>query len=609
MPGIVGLISRRPANECEALVKVMLSAMDHESFYVSGISCAPQLGVYGGWMAHKDSFAAGQNSHKPEVDFSLLFAGEFFGSDRDVIKLYEQQGTDCFRKLNGLFAGLLIDKKQGKALLFNDRYCMERIYWHETSDAIFFASEAKALLRVLPESRAFDEQGVSEFLTYGCTLESRTMFRGIQRLPGASLVTFHGEKCDKRRYFSPSEWESQSPLSVEGFESAFEETFKRVLPKYFESETKIGISLTGGLDTRMIMACRPRTTGKPTCYTFSGECGETLDDRLAGRVAAICGLEHRLLRLGSDFLSDFGSHTDRTVYLTDGCFGATGAHEIYFNKRARAVAPVRLTGNYGSEVLRGVSTFKPLGLSPSLINSDAVRPLRSLERLSANGSVHPISFAAFYEIPWNLFASLSAARSQVRVRTPYLDNELVALAYRAPQSLRKSPLPAWRLIKANNPLLSKIPTDRRPPPDSFRPAAILRRFISEATFKLDYFSNEGWPNPFSSFDPIFGQITSALKIAGLHKYLHYRSWFRNQLASYVKGVLCDPKTQQAPFWNRRFLEEMVMDHIKGRANYLREINAVITLEAVGRLLLRSSAHIKMEPTALSSSPALIAAAG
>ena len=122
----------------------------------------------------------------------------------------------------------------------------------------------------------------------------------------------------------------------------------------------------------MIMACRPQTSETPVCYTFSGERGRTLDDRVAGRVAEACGLEHRLLRIGPDFFSDFASHADRTVYITDGCCGVSGAHEIYMNAQARELAPVRLTGNFGSEVFRGVSTFKPIGLSPKLFNPELI---------------------------------------------------------------------------------------------------------------------------------------------------------------------------------------------------------------------------------------------
>ena len=170
------------------------------------------------------------------------------------------------------------------------------------TNAIYFASEAKALLCVLPELREFDHQGVAEFLTYGCTLGERTLFRGIQMLPGGSLWSFENRACRKRKYFSPERWESQPVLSSEAFTANFEETFKRVLPRYFESQSTIGISLTGGLDSRMIMACRPDRVHNVVCYTFSGETGETFDDRVAADVAKTCGLQHRLLRIGSGFL-------------------------------------------------------------------------------------------------------------------------------------------------------------------------------------------------------------------------------------------------------------------------------------------------------------------
>jgi len=596
--------------------------MEHEPFYASGTYFAPELGVYAGWTAHENSFAASQPLFNERRDIALIVSGECFANSgirsglrgkghrletaNDwLVHLYEEEGEQFFEKLNGLFSGLLIDKRQGKAFLFNDRYGLERIYWHEAKDGSYFASEAKALLRVLPETRVFDEEGLAEFLTYGCTLEGRTLFRSIQLLPAASLWAFERARCRKRKYFSPQTWESQPVISNEAFTARFEETFRHVVPRYFTSQSRTGISLTGGLDTRMIMACRPHNAGDIVSYTFSGETGETFDDRLAAQVAKGCGLEHRLLRLGPDFLSDFASHVDRTVFVTDGCFGATGAHEIYLNKLARQLAPVRLTGNYGSEILRGVSTFKPIALSPALLSPGFNAALRPVAGPFADGSTHPITFAAFREIPWNLFGSLAAVRSQVEFRTPYLDNEMVALAYRAPESLWKSPLPAWQLVKANSTLLSRIPTDRSPSPDTPQPAAALERFFLEATFKLDYLNNEGWPHWLSPFDSIFDRVTSSLKIVGLHKYLHYRRWFRRELAEYVEAVISNARTQQAPFWNPYFLKEMATNHVEGHNNYVSEINAVLTLEAVERLLLRGAGRQESNEFNAPVSPAVI----
>ena len=79
----------------------------------------------------------------------------------------------------------------------------------------------------------------------------------------------------------PGDWESQDVLTEEAFEIELLETFERILPQYVSSlESTIGISLTGGLDTRMIMACVSEEVVKAVCYTFSGLEGETLDDRL-----------------------------------------------------------------------------------------------------------------------------------------------------------------------------------------------------------------------------------------------------------------------------------------------------------------------------------------
>lgn len=609
MPGIVGIISQKPAHQCAALVKSMVASMEHEPFYASGTYAVPEMGVYAGWVAHEHSFAAGQVFFNEEKNIALIFAGECF-ADPDMrpelrqkghevrepagdwlVHLYEEEGDRFFAKLNGLFSGLLIDKRQGKAFLFNDRYGMERIYWHDTEDAIYFASEAKALLRILPELRAFDEEGVAQFLAFGCTLEWRTLFRGVQLLPGASLWAFESGKCHKKKYFSPETWETQPKLTIDSFESEFQATFKRILPRYFESESKIGISLTGGLDSRMIMAGRPETIDGPVCYTFAGEKGETLDARLAARIARACGLDHHMLRIGPDFFSDFSSHADRTVYMTDGYFGTLGAHEIYLNKQAHYLAPVRLTGNYGSEVLRGMSTFKPTRLSSHLLNPGVSRSVYSAARHLTKENA--VTFAAFHEIPWNLFGSFAASRSQVTFRTPYLDNEIVALAYQIPERARTSPLPALHFVKDNDPALSNIPTDMGKMSDSRGIRAALSRFFSKATFKLDYLNNEGLPHWLSPLDPLLRHFSSRAKILGLHKHLHYRSWFQQELSGYVKDVLTDARTQRSPLWNSDFLDSLATEHTRGRKNYVLEINAVLTLEAVERLLFRE------HPSALS----------
>ena len=276
MPGIAGIISLKPAGECQRSVRCMLDSMEHERFYISGTHFEPDMGVYGGWVTMDGSFAASQVFFNEERNIALIFSGECFldteieaqlkqkghdvGKNKAewLVHLYEEENDQFVARLNGFFAGLLVDRRSGRVILFNDRYGLDRLYVHESAEAVYFASEAKALLRVLPKLREFDPEGVAQFLTFGCTLEGRTLFRNVQLLPAASLWSFEGQNCRKGNYFSAESWEAQQPLSAESFISEFEQTFKRILPRYFESEQRIGISLTAGLDTRMIMACLPK---------------------------------------------------------------------------------------------------------------------------------------------------------------------------------------------------------------------------------------------------------------------------------------------------------------------------------------------------------------
>src|ERR1700722_10797901 len=137
MPGIAGIISQKPAAENARLVKTMLATMRHESFYATRDFAAPELGVCAGWVAHKNSFADKQVFQNETEDITLVFSGECFvdaetkkqlkqnGHDFSetggdcLAHLYEDEGEKFFERLNGLFSGLLIDRRQRKVFLFN----------------------------------------------------------------------------------------------------------------------------------------------------------------------------------------------------------------------------------------------------------------------------------------------------------------------------------------------------------------------------------------------------------------------------------------------------------------------------------------------------------
>src|SRR5579863_9321629 len=78
MPGVVGLITRKPRQEAEADLLRMVQALRHESFYEAGTWIDESLGVYVGWVARKNSFSDEMPIYNERRDHVLIFAGEEF---------------------------------------------------------------------------------------------------------------------------------------------------------------------------------------------------------------------------------------------------------------------------------------------------------------------------------------------------------------------------------------------------------------------------------------------------------------------------------------------------------------------------------------------------
>jgi asparagine synthase (glutamine-hydrolysing) len=588
VPGIVGLITRRPRERVEPELLRMLETLRHEPFYGTGTWIDETLGVYVGWTVRKGSFADGMPLRNQRDDVALVFAGEeLCGRDDDashLLDIYENDATFP-AALNGRFQGLVADRRRNTATLFDDRYGMQRLYYHQGPDAFYFAAEAKAILEVRPELRTIDPRALGELITCGCVLENRSLFGGIRVLPpGAAWVFRNGALERTASYFDPRRWEEQDLLAPDAYYHALRDVFSRRLPRYFSGSEPIAMSLTGGLDTRMILAWRtPRPHSLP-CYTFGGTIRECRDVGVARAVARACQQDHDVIRIGdADFMSRFAHYAERTVYLTDGCADVSRAPDLYANERARDIASVRMTGNYGSEVLRNVRAFKPIVPRSGLFHTDLNAHLEAAaDTYRAALHCHPLSFIVFRQAPWHHYGLLALEQTQLAVRTPYLDDELVRTAFRGPAAAFASPDLCLRLIADGNPELLSIRTDRGLAGGRLGSAA---RVMQETLFRAEYVYDYGMPQWLARVDHMLAPMRLERLFLGRHKFSHFRVWYRGPLAGYVRDVLLDPRALSRPYLDGRRLQEVVMAHTTGRGNYTSELHKALTLELVHRLFV------------------------
>jgi asparagine synthase (glutamine-hydrolysing) len=600
VPGIVGLITRIPRDRAEEKITTMVGAVRHESFYVTGTWSDEQLGVYCGWVAREGSFSARMPLCDPRGEV-LVFSGEEYsrgassggeanrsgGLDAPRYLLQRCHDDRSFpASLNGRFQGLLVDCIRGSALLFNDRYGMHRLYYHESAEGFYFAAEAKAILAVCPELRRADPRGLGELVSCGCVLENRSLFKGIQILPPGSAWTFRpGASVEKAAYFEPREWEEQTPLEHESYYEELKSVFTRNLPRYFEGTERIGMSLTGGFDTRMVMAWQKCPAGSLPCYTFGSAFRENRDVIVARSVARACGQPHQVIVAGSDLLGNFSRYAERTVYMTDGCAGVVSAPVLYSNEKAREIAPSRMTGNYGDQIVLRWRAFKPSKLTPRLFQPEfAAHVNAGVETYRAATETHALTFAAFRQAPWFHYGLAALEHTQLTLRTPFLDNDFVRTNYRAPQSALANNEVRLRLIAEGRPALRQIATDRASNSSIGISAALVHAY-HELTFKAEYAYDYGMPQRAARADHFLSWMHLERFFLGRHKYYHFRVWYRDALSKYVREMLLDERTLSRPYWDRRAVESVVRGHLQEGKNYTSEIHALLTTELIHRLFI------------------------
>lgn len=583
----------------------MIACMVHEASYGSGKYINKELGLYAGWTCHNGSFSDCMPIWNETRDILMIFSGEGFTDLGEIeglkarghdfaldnasylVHLYEEVGIKFVEKLNGWFSGVLVDLREQSIVLFNDRYGLGRIYYHENAGGFYFSSEAKSILKVLPELRRLDPRGLAETFSCGCVLQNRTLFAGISLLPGGAkwVVTQSGD-IRKERYFVPEIWEKQPLLAADKFYGELKETFARILPRYFGGGRQVAMSLTGGLDGRLIMAWANLSPQSLPCYTFGGPYRDCTDVKIARRVAKLCQQSHETIVVGPEFFTEFPSLAEKAVFVSDGTMDVSGSVELYINRNSRRIAPVRLTGNYGSEILRGNVAFRPVPVHEELVEPEFAQLIRNAaETYGSECQGHRQSFIAFKQVPWHHYSRLSVEQSQLTVRSPYLDNDLVSLMYQGIPELVLSREPTLRLIADGNAGLDRIPTDRGV---LYRPTPVIGKIqhvYEELTVKSEYAYDYGMPQWLTRIDHILAELHLERLFLGRHKFYHFRVWYRDKLSQYLKDILLDSRTRKRPYLRGTVLEEVVNSHIKGYRNYTLEIHRILTSELTQRQLV------------------------
>ena len=192
-----------------------------------------------------------------ELRLDLIGIGYEFktGTDTEVLlAMYIEYGQEFVKKLDGMFAIAIWDFKEQKLKLFRDRLGIKPLYFKITPQGVYFASEVKALLKLLGERGQIDKIGLAQHLQFQNQFEERTLFQGISiALPGSLIIVDARGNVHKARWWKAS-IKPDNNWTLSEINEKVEFTLREAVKSQLVGDVPIGSYLSGGIDSATISA-------------------------------------------------------------------------------------------------------------------------------------------------------------------------------------------------------------------------------------------------------------------------------------------------------------------------------------------------------------------
>jgi len=508
-----------------------------------------------------------------------------------IAALYRSHGSRCASQLKGAFCAAIVDESAKKLVLINDRLGSYPLYWFNGPNRFVFAPELKSLLRDPAIHPALNPRAVADYLAFGFILGDKTLAEQARLLPAASTLTYGWDdgSCTLEHYSRLDEafrpWEGTQT----DYLTALCHTFNQAVKRTLTGEHRFGISLSGGLDSRAILSAIDCTDTPIAAYTLGVK--GCADEVIAKKLAGIAGAKHHFCEIDGQYLGGFIANLQQMVSLTDGMYLSHGLTEMLaLQLLEKADCSVLLRG-HGGELAKAslawplhtdqrIHTMHSkeefidylLGRLHYIGRQDSLRELftedwwaiveggarRSLEESIADVPLSPADLCSYlyleeahrrFTIP-----SLALFRNVVEVRLPFVDDDFLAVLFRAPASWRDGTGIHRAIIKANLPALLGVRNSNTGAPADAGPV----------------------------LEKILDKVNSLCRRLNLYGYRHYHNfdlWMQRTLVDSVERVLLEPDGFARRMYREATLRRLIGETRHGIADhgYLFQILLILEL--------------------------------
>jgi asparagine synthase (glutamine-hydrolysing) len=373
MCGICGAINLRgePIPDLEHRLGVMCDLIAHRGPDDSGIWVHERRHV--GLGHRRLSIFDIEHGHQPMSDDagrSITYNGEVYnhpelrrelGGDfrtscdtEVVLRAHDRWGLDSLQRLRGMFAHAIWDEPAQELVCVRDRFGIKPFYYAVVGDVFYFASEAKALLPMLPSIET-DLEGLKDYLAFQFCLAGKTLFKGVRELQPGHLLRVRRGGAAPQRY-----WEVFYEVDFDHTARHFEERIEHLLAEsvrlHLRSDVPVSAYLSGGVDSSAVASIASEEQEGLAAFTGKFSEDPRYDESGYARlVAAQKGLELNEIDIG---VQDFIANIERVAYQMDYPAAGPGSFPQYMVSAAAAEqVKVILGGQGGDEIFGGYTRY------------------------------------------------------------------------------------------------------------------------------------------------------------------------------------------------------------------------------------------------------------
>jgi asparagine synthase (glutamine-hydrolysing) len=290
-----------------------------------------------------------------ELRVELEHLGYSFRTNCDtevIVHGYREWGTDVFNHLNGMFGLAIWDVRRKRLIVARDAMGIKLIYYRISGNQLTFGSEIRAILAAEHSRTEVDPLALNMFLRFRYTPAPLTIFQGIRKLASGTMLVIENGNCREERWYNYKPIPFASPKSDEEAREELLQLYRAAVRRHLLSDVPVGILLSGGLDSGLLLALMNEEGESWPAYTIGyGEQFEDDELRDAAETASLLRARHVTIKLDQ---AEFERSLPEIVQCLEEPIAASSIVPMYFvSRRAREDVKVALNGQGPDELFGG----------------------------------------------------------------------------------------------------------------------------------------------------------------------------------------------------------------------------------------------------------------